>query len=288
MDLDRRRERRELTLIELSMLYGAARQGPTKYNMTGRDREALYRLASGTGFRAKELASLLPSAFELDATPPTITLAAKFSKNKKPVHQPIRSDLATWLRPWLEARPTDEPVFTGKRLYERTAKMIRFDLAAAKIPYQDADGRYSDFHSLRAGYVSRLIRSGASPKEAQVLARHADPSITLAVYTKIRQDDLSRALERAEEPTEKKSGPVRPAAEKRATGTEGGHAKRHGSPVQPWQLVSTRDHETGDTTKEPIPPAMGETGSDRRFTPVVSGRPAGTRTQNARIMSPLL
>lgn len=43
----------------------------------------LYRVASGTGFRANELRSITPESFDLDADPPTITLAAASRKRHR-------------------------------------------------------------------------------------------------------------------------------------------------------------------------------------------------------------
>lgn len=43
----------------------------------------LYRTAVGTGFRAAELAALVPDWFDLNATPPTVILPPEFSKNRK-------------------------------------------------------------------------------------------------------------------------------------------------------------------------------------------------------------
>ena len=53
------------------------------------------------------------------------------------------------------------------------------------LAYIDGDGRVVDFHALRATYITMLVRSGASVKEAQELARHSDPKLTMNVYTKL-------------------------------------------------------------------------------------------------------
>jgi Phage integrase family len=74
--------------------------------------------------------------------------------------------------------------------------MLRIDLAAAEIPYQDEAGRVFDFHSLRHQFVSNLALAGVHPKEAQALARHSTISLTMDRYTHLGILDLTAALER--------------------------------------------------------------------------------------------
>ncbi len=40
------------------------------------------------------------------------------------------------------------------------AEMMRTDLASDDVAYQDARGRYADFHSLRHTFISNLARAG--------------------------------------------------------------------------------------------------------------------------------
>ena len=54
-----------------------------------------------------------------------------------------------------------------------SATMLRHDLAAAGIPYEDTAGRVFDFHALRHQFISNLAAAGVHPKEAQTLARHS-------------------------------------------------------------------------------------------------------------------
>jgi hypothetical protein len=77
--------------------------------------------------------------------------------------------------------------------------MLRIDLEAAGIPYtvEGPDGPlYSDFHSLRHGYVALLERAGVTVKEAMHLARHSDPKLTMRRYGKLRRHDLAAAMQR--------------------------------------------------------------------------------------------
>jgi integrase len=116
-------------------------------------------VAAGTGFRANELRSLTPESFDLDADPPTITVQAAYSKRRRDDVQPIRSDLADALRPWLATKAPGEPVFHP--LTKEAADPLKHDLQAAGVPYRDASGRVADFHALRHTYITALALSHA-------------------------------------------------------------------------------------------------------------------------------
>ena len=45
--------------------------------------------------------------------------------------------------------------------------------------YSDRQGHVADFHSLRVLFISRVVAGGASVKEAQTLARHSTPLLTM-------------------------------------------------------------------------------------------------------------
>jgi integrase len=133
--LDRRHDRRELTADELKKVLAAAR-GSTRRaeGLDGPARFFLYLTACGTGFRASALASLTPESFRLDDVPPTVTLAARKSKKRKPRVQPLPAALASLLRPFLTGRPAGDRVWPGA-WWNKAAEMLRVDLAAAGVPY---------------------------------------------------------------------------------------------------------------------------------------------------------
>jgi integrase len=110
-DADRRHERRALIPDELARLIQAAERGGVVLKVSGPDRAALYRVAAGTGFRANELRSLTPESFDLDAETPTVTVKAAYSKRRRDDAQPIRTDLAEALRPWVASKAPGRPVF---------------------------------------------------------------------------------------------------------------------------------------------------------------------------------
>ena len=74
--------------------------------------------------------------------------------------------------------------------------MVREDLRAAGIPYQDDDGRYFDFHALRGQFISLLAAKGVHPKVAQTLARHSSITLTMDYYTHLDVLDVTGALDK--------------------------------------------------------------------------------------------
>ena len=214
---DRRHERRSLTDNELARLTLTAENGPTLFSMSGPLRAVASRLAAATGFPADEMHDLKLEAFRLNDPEPSVFLRASATKNRRPAEQPIPLALAASLSDWLSDRPPGSSVLP---LHHETAKAIRADLAAAGIPYATDEG-VADFHSLRAYFVSALVRSGASIKEVQTLARHAKPATTLTHYAKVSVRDLRGAVESLPAPP-----PMAPDSEPRAltaTGTGGQH-----------------------------------------------------------------
>ncbi len=61
------------------------------------------------------------------------------------------------------------------------------------LTWQDSAGRYADFHALRHTSLSRLGRSGATPKVLQTLARHSTVELTIGRYCHAGLFDLSAA-----------------------------------------------------------------------------------------------
>ncbi len=126
------------------MILATAEAAAVVRGITGPDRAMNYRLAVGTGFRAGELRSLKPESFDLTADPPTVTLSAAYSKRRREDVQPIRSDLAELLHPWIAGKPRGELVLP---LPDKTAKMMRVDLRRAWVAWirevrGKADGDY--------------------------------------------------------------------------------------------------------------------------------------------------
>ena len=70
--------------------------------------------------------------------------------------------------------------------------MIQRDLKAAGIPYEDASGRFFDFHSLRCELATLADQAGVSPRVVQKLMRHSSLELT-GRYTKPRAVDIEAA-----------------------------------------------------------------------------------------------
>ena len=209
---DRRHERRVLADDEIRMLLDTTAAGPIRYGLSGQLRSLAYRTALESGLRAAELRSLMPGSFDLDADPPTITVAAAYSKRRREDVQPVRTDFARAVAPLVARCSASQNVFP---LPEATSRMLQADLEPAGIEYRDDAGRVADFHSLRHTFVSRLASSGVHPKEAQTLARHSTITLTMDRYTHIAVGRVAGALEKMPS----LDAPVEHAAA-RATGTD--------------------------------------------------------------------
>lgn len=203
--IDRKLVRRALSPDEVERLLEATRSGMPivarrastklqrpKIDITGLEREMLYRIAMATGFRANEIAQLNPEDFDLGGSP-VIRAKASYTKNHKEDAQPIKADLAELLRPWIAFKKPSEPVLVFPL---RTAQMLRVDLASAGIEAKNHHGTV-DFHALRHSYITNLIMSGADPKTVQVLARHSTITLTIDRYAHTDDERKRRAIETA-------------------------------------------------------------------------------------------
>ena len=159
----------------------------------GEGQAMLYRLAVETGLRAGELRSLTRSSFDLDGNPPTVTVAAAYSKRRREDTLPLRPELAKELHQFLVHMAPAVLVF---KMPDRrqTGLMFRADIKAAGITYCDDAGRASDFHSLRHTFISNLAAGGVHPKVAQALARHSTITLTMDRYTHSYHGEQTEAL----------------------------------------------------------------------------------------------
>ena len=311
---DIRRERRAID--RFGQLVSAARSSDRTFRgLTGSDRAMLYITATYTGLRARELASLEESSFDLESESPTVMVEAAYSKRRQKDIQPLRPDLAQLIREWLAQRRAKRqeacrtlrfpsggpnPDSNGKQgsseklwpgtWYKYGAQMLRRDLAVAGIPYRDEAGRIFDFHALRHQFISDLATGGVHPKIAQTLARHSTIALTMDSYTHVSVANVVGALDHL---------PALPSPVKgdwvKATGTDGGNFGDdlvNDSPSQRGhrghQLSTTEaPSESGQETHKPL---TGK-GFGNDCPPVSasdSSEADGTRTRNHRIDSPVL
>lgn len=304
VETDIRHARRELCADELRWLLETTRQSARGFRgLAGFDRFALYLTAAGTGFRRGELVSLTPASFDLAGDRPTARVEAAYSKNRKEARQPLPADLAAALRDYLYSKPTDAPVWPGTWA-ERAASMLRADLDEARtawlqsvqdarqrgemaqsdfLAYRDAAGLVIDFHALRHTYISRIVRSGATPKVAQELARHSTVQLTLGRYAHVGLYDLTSAVDAL--PALLPAG--RDSAT--ATGTDGGQISL-GLNLGPRPAILgdfVRQAETEDSGMSQRE-NHGNAAENRTIPVAAENGPGRIRTCNPGIMSPLL
>ena len=210
---DRRHDRRALTVEELRKLLTTTHSGPTRGRMTGPERAMLYHLAVVTGLRAGELRSLTRASFDLDADPPTVTVAAAYSKRRREDTLPLRADTAELLRELMARLSPAAPLFKMP-VRRHMVDVYRADLEVAGIPYRDDAGRVADFHALRHTFITNLTSGGVRPKVAQTLARHSTITLTMDRYSHTYHGDQVAAVESLPRID------TRPAGEAARTGTD--------------------------------------------------------------------
>ena len=238
-----------------------------------------------TGLRASELASLTEASLDLSGEIPTVTLEAAYSKRRRRDVQPIRPKLANRLRTWLASRPRTAPTLSMHRhapaklwpgtWNEKAAKMLRVDLDAAGIAFEDERGRL-DFHSLRGTFATNLATAGVSPKAAQELMRHSDINLTMKTYTTLRLSDVAGDLNKLP------ALPTGDAQTQRATGTtDAAPNERHTTTAKPAPVLVARPMGkkglpliTADESR-PSETVLEATSSTNAKTPVLQGFDVG-------------
>ena len=244
---DTRRQRRALTEEELARLLDAAQRRPLADAMTvrrgedkgkplaklspetrdellrlGRERALVYKTLVLTGLRKGELASITVGQVDLGGRVPHLLLYARDEKNRRGSEIPLRTDLATDIRSWLDDRlervrqaardadepipatlPTDEPLFDVPdgliRIFDRDlvfAGLARVEKRGGKevVIKTDDRGRTIDVHALRHTFGTHLSKAGVPLRTAQAAMRHSDPSLTANVYTDPKLLDVAGAV----------------------------------------------------------------------------------------------
>jgi hypothetical protein len=145
----------------------------------------------------------------------------------------LRSDLAAARSAWLKAA-------------EQQPESVKKEMAASDfLLYSDRQGHVADFHSLRVLFISRVVASGASVKEAQTLARHSTPVLTMNTYSRATLLDVAGAVEGLGDMlTKQPSRPEKEAAAMRATGT---HGRQEAVPKSAHESAHSRQAQEGST-----------------------------------------
>lgn len=149
--------------------------------------DALFvRLLLATGARCGTIEVLRPC--DMDTEEWSIRLYNVKCSKRYDVRIPIK-DTET-RRLWsevVEGLPTDAVLFDENISCRLKQTMYRLFPA-------NPDGERLSPHSLRHLKATQLMRAGVNPAIAAKILGHASPTITLAVYTTVSQDDVNRAF----------------------------------------------------------------------------------------------
>ena len=237
---DRRHERRALSAAELVRLIDTTRTAPAWRGIDGQDRAILYRTATETGLRLAELGSLTVGSFAVAGDPPTVTVAAAYSKRRREDVLPIRRELAAALSTYFAGKLPGATAFRTPLHGCDAVRMLRADLKLADIAYRDDAGRVADFHALRHTFITALARGGVHPKIAQALARHSTITLTMDRYSHTVLGELSDGLEALPN-----LGHVAQEAVASADGTHGPNNTHNNSDAKPCALGARRRDDGG-------------------------------------------
>ncbi len=166
----------------------------------GRERALLYAVLVTTGLRKGELASLTIGHVQLAQSQPVIVLPGADAKNGQRATLPLRPDMASELRAWIEEKTkgiSEQLGGAGMPLFDVPAGLIRIlnrDCDAAGIHKRDDRGRTVDVHALRHTFASHLVAAGVTPRTAQAALRHSSLELTMQHYTDPRLLDVAGAL----------------------------------------------------------------------------------------------
>ena len=75
-------------------------------SIPGPDRAMMYILSAWTGYRKSEIGSLSKRSLRLDDDPPTVAVAASYSKRRRHDTQVLHPEVANRLREWLKTKET--------------------------------------------------------------------------------------------------------------------------------------------------------------------------------------
>ena len=155
-------------------------------------RAMVYLTALYTGLHRAEMNGLKWEAFDLESTPALLRVPSSISKNKKGTTHELRAELAEALRAYRPASAkASDWAFKG---HVPRVHLIKRDLTAAGIPFEDEQGRRVDLHALGHTFITLLSASGVAPRVAMALARHSDLKLTMRVYTDSDRLGLDRAM----------------------------------------------------------------------------------------------
>jgi integrase len=154
------------------------------------ERRLIYETALLTGLRANELRNLTVADVNFDLC--QLHLKAEWTKNRQAGTQPLPKSLLPKLKKQVEGKDENDLLFN---MPTHTGRAFSKDREKAGVRKETPDGT-ADFHALRVTFVTNLIENGASAKEAQTLARHSTPDITMNTYARTRRTNLQDITDR--------------------------------------------------------------------------------------------
>ncbi len=198
VDVDRKHERRALTLAEMIELLKWTAASVERFEMPAAERARLYRFAFESGLRPGQLRSLTVGSFDLDASPATVSASAAYVKRKKRHTQPITPAMADELRKVFASKMPAAPAFDLPRK-DQMAEMFYADLAEARqkwieaapkgkqraerqksdfLAQRDRHNLVADFYSLRHTTGTHLSDAGLPQKTIQTWLHHTQAKTT--------------------------------------------------------------------------------------------------------------
>ena len=201
-----------------------------------------------------------------------MTVAAAYSKHRREDIVPLRRETASLLRQHLTHRAPAAPAFCMPRR-KLVVEMLKADLAAAGIPYRDADNRVCDFHALRHTCGTLLKEAGVHPTDIQTHMRHSTITLTMDRYCHTALRDAAGIPEALPDLSDRQSQAAR------ATGTDSGRAVDENCLASCLADRSTeqnisRQRDAAETGARTAPRRARKTPSDRRLRPSRRGHDA--------------
>ena len=141
-----------------------------------------------TGLRRGELRQIEKRDFNL--ADEQLRVRAEVSKNKDEAILPLHQDLVAMVRDKLAGLKPNDRVFHPVP----NILTLQRDLEKVGIDYQDENGKYLDFHSLRTTFATRLLRNGVHPSKAIRLTRHKSVKTLERYYDKLGLNDAEDAM----------------------------------------------------------------------------------------------
>ncbi len=305
---------------EWQWLRDATAAAEHRFDMTGAERVLLYETAIQTGLRSNELRSLTRGRLYLTAEKPYLTCKAGSTKNRKEARQYILTDLAIRLQEHIATKAPKAHVFSLPKDYEM-AEMLRADLDEARKAWLNEarndpeefanreqsdflnatnhEGESLDFHALRHTCGGWLAMTGAHPKSIQSVMRHSSIVLTMDTYGHLIPGQEAETVARMLDLLSHDQPQVL-----RATGTTDVNASNSDTPSGKRSTLRSKisaapcvasatpcdDDDSTDTSTESCN-SLSFAELSNIVRPGASQNENGTagiRTQNQRIMSPLL